>query len=654
MGIEQLGPYRLLRRLGRGGMGMVFEAESLETGELAAVKMLDHGLAQEEGFRERFRTEIETLRKLNHPGIVRLLGFGEQDEQFFYVMELVPGASLEQHLQAGRKFAWREVARWAIAICQALRHAHDRGIIHRDLKPANLLVDAEGHVKLADFGIARLFGHARITAIGSVLGTAEYMSPEQADGLPVDHRSDLYSLGAVLYALLCGRPPFRGRSLPEVLQMQRTAQPEPIGKLVSGVPEEFQAIIAQLLDKNPERRCPNAVVLMRRIEGVLERLVASSATVESPLEARPNEVLPPVLAPLPVTKTLRPQPAPKESSSHDLNESKEVAADADVLHDEMPVTHPTSAFHGMAEALQSLSPDPEVRPPASKEEDPVVELTTSSIEAASPGPSSAVFTQTGTRFVRVTDLGSDSSLPVEHSHRWLISLQTWLLAATLAGMAATLWYLLQPPTADQLYEAITARTADASIDSLLRAESDIERFLTLFPTDSRCSQLRASVQEIQLYRLERKFGRRAAGVLRGESLLPVEQAYLEAIHLSQTDPEQAMVKLRSLLALYDHRSDELGPTGQCVALARRRLERLREQVAGYATQYLDALQDRLDLADSLAQQNPGRAREIREAIVDLYAAKPWAAKAVARAREALRPSASPSPERKGVSPPAAK
>ena len=316
MDIKQLGPYRLLRRLGRGGMGMVFEGQNLETDQTAAIKMLDHGLAQEEGFRERFRTEIETLRKLNHPGIVRLLGFGEQEDHFFYVMEFVPGANLEQQLQAGRRFTWREVARWAIEICLALRHAHDRGIVHRDLKPANLLLDHQGHIKLADFGIARLFGHARITTIGSVLGTAEYMSPEQADGLPVDHRSDLYSLGTVLYALLCGRPPFQGRSLPEVIQKQRFSQPEPLRTFAPNVPEDFQAIIAQLLDKNPERRLPNASVLMRRIEGLLEKLATDSSTIECSLEVQPEAAAQLPVAGQPVTRTSPHAVTPEADEAH--------------------------------------------------------------------------------------------------------------------------------------------------------------------------------------------------------------------------------------------------------------------------------------------------------------------------------------------------
>ena len=175
MKIDRLGPYRIVGELGRGGMGVVFEAVNVETDEPAAVKLLSATLADDEAFRERFEAEIEALRKLKHPRIVRLFGFGQQDGDLFYGMELVHGDSLEEELRRGRRFSWREVTRIAIEICQALRHAHDRGIIHRDLKPGNLLLDPDDHVKLSDIGIARLFGHTGMTGAGSVLGTAEYM-----------------------------------------------------------------------------------------------------------------------------------------------------------------------------------------------------------------------------------------------------------------------------------------------------------------------------------------------------------------------------------------------------------------------------------------------------------------------------------------------
>ncbi len=141
---DHLGPYRIVRPLGRGGMGAVYEGVNGETGESAAVKILAGSLAGEEGFRQRFEAEIEALRMLRHPNIVRLFGFGEQEGFLYYAMELVDGPSLEQELRNGRRFTWLETARIGIETCRALRHAHDRGIIHRDIKPANLLLTGCG------------------------------------------------------------------------------------------------------------------------------------------------------------------------------------------------------------------------------------------------------------------------------------------------------------------------------------------------------------------------------------------------------------------------------------------------------------------------------------------------------------------------------
>src|SRR5882757_1279958 len=160
MHFEQLGPYRIGRQLGRGGMGTVFAGVESASGEAAAIKVLSAALAHVEGFRERFESEIESLRKLRHPNIVRLLGFGEQDGLLFYAMELVEGKSLEEELRSGRRFDWDEVTDIGIQVCRALKHAHDRGVIHRDIKPANLMYTAEGEVKLSDFGIAKLFGNS--------------------------------------------------------------------------------------------------------------------------------------------------------------------------------------------------------------------------------------------------------------------------------------------------------------------------------------------------------------------------------------------------------------------------------------------------------------------------------------------------------------
>ena len=273
---RQLGPYRLQRVVGRGGMGTVYEARDEATEQLAAIKILSPALAADESFRDRFAAEIESLKQLKHANIVELYGFGQDEEQLFYVMELVDGKSLQEELRCGRRFTWREVARIAVDICAALKHAHDHGIIHRDLKPANLLLTSDDQIKLFDFGIAKLFGATGVTT-DSVLGTADYMSPEQGEGKPVGPRSDLYSLGSVMYALLAGRPPFSGKSIAEVVHKVRFETPIPVGRMAADVPVEMEHLIDQLLEKDPTRRVPTALASLSSTEGHGTRALGSTA-----------------------------------------------------------------------------------------------------------------------------------------------------------------------------------------------------------------------------------------------------------------------------------------------------------------------------------------------------------------------------------------
>ena len=183
---QQLGPYVLSKRLGRGGMGAVYEAEHQETGELVAVKVLASHLADDLGLKERFEAEIQTLKPLRCPGIVQLIAYGEDEGQPYFAMELVHGQSLERLIRGGRTFSAAEVIAFSIEIARSLKVAHDHGIIHRDLKPANLLIPDDTNqtdvsVKLADFGIAKL-SVQRAKRLGSIVGTAEFMAPEQAAG----------------------------------------------------------------------------------------------------------------------------------------------------------------------------------------------------------------------------------------------------------------------------------------------------------------------------------------------------------------------------------------------------------------------------------------------------------------------------------------
>ena len=273
--LEQLGPYLIDEQIGRGGMGFVYSARHEETDEQVAVKTLLNAFADDDTFRDRFHQEIETLQQLQHVGIVRIIGYGQEDGVLFYAMELVKGRTLFQILKETGTISWREVIRITIDVCHALKHAHDRGVIHRDLKPSNLFLTEDDEVKLVDFGIARLFGATQLTADHAVVGTADYMAPEQAEGARPTLKSDLYSLGSVMYALLTGRPPFASPSVGQIIHKLKYDQPQPITELVSDVPLELDYIVRQLLSKNPDNRIPTPLAVAHRLQAMQHALEAN-------------------------------------------------------------------------------------------------------------------------------------------------------------------------------------------------------------------------------------------------------------------------------------------------------------------------------------------------------------------------------------------
>lgn len=604
MELERLGPYQIVGKLGRGGMGTVFEGVHRETGEPAAIKLLSASLAHEEGFRNRFEAEIETLRKLNHPNIVRLFGFGEQGDLLFYAMELVDGNSLEEELRRGRHFDWREVARIGIETCRALRHAHDRGIIHRDIKPGNLLLANDSRVKLSDFGIARLFGYTRLTSAGSVLGTAEYMAPEQAEGRPVDARADLYSLGALLYALLARRPVFRGKSLPEMLHMQRFQQPESVRRFAPDTPDELDQILAQLLEKDPNRRIANADILARRLESMMHALSLGDETIAADpgwfLQDQPSEASAPAVPPLPedgVPATLELDPST-----------------------DLPMTT-------MASRLQTP-------PPADK-------------NAATPAPPAAAAPSIPLP-ERFTPVSEDELDRIEDEDRpATFSWQTGILAVALLLIGLFAWWTLQPPSADSLYERIMARTANGALGAILEAEDDIREFLSRYPDDPRTAQVRQFEKEINLrqYQIERQFEPPLKRTSRDKDLKPIERAYWEALNYLHLDPELGIAKLQALVALYEGSVTEADPQYRCLVLAKRRLARLQEETKKQVAEQLAEIENRLSAADALRPRDPQRAATIYRAILELYGNKPWAAEAVRRAQQALSLPATPADPR---------
>lgn len=286
---ERVGPYLIDRKIGAGGMGNVYHGTHETSAQEAAIKVLPAAMAREEGFVQRFSREIDALRQLSNKHIVQLFQDGmTADGTPYYAMEYVDGITLTTAITDRRRLPWKEVIELTHQIAAALKAAHDAGIIHRDLKPSNLMLTSDGVIKLTDFGVASLFASSRLTRTGGVVGTAEYMSPEQARGQRASRRSDLYSLGAVMYAMLTGRPPFTGPTANDILQKHQFSQFDRPSRFAPDIPRLLEELVCQLLEKDPAKRLPDALVVMKRLEQIRTRLEYVEQNLESETIERPG------------------------------------------------------------------------------------------------------------------------------------------------------------------------------------------------------------------------------------------------------------------------------------------------------------------------------------------------------------------------------
>ena len=641
---SQIGPYKIVSRLGRGGMGAVYEATD-PGGAPVAVKVLAAHLADDPGLRRRFTGEIETLKSLRHPGIVQLLAFGEDDGQPYFAMQLVRGQSLEHILRGGRRFTWQETVAVALTVARALKVAHDHGVVHRDLKPANLLVaeppegDIGDRIKLADFGIAKLFGGAAHTAHGNIVGTAEYMAPEQAAGKPVDHRVDVYALGLVMFAMLTGRPPFLGKQVAEVIEKQRSEPPPRVSKTVKDIPPALDELIDRMLAKDPATRPANALALGR----LLSAIDVLHADTPAPTEA----------AGAATTPALR-----GVATAHDRSSLATQATGAHVPAAEEPgIDHyaPTAAGTPTPPTVDLTGDGGAVTPG----ENPTLAFTgksphettkhvqpkSASVDASSGAAASTVVDRTTrNRFTTVEELDKAAQAQAERDRAVQRRWQIVTAVVTLATLVAGGYFLFKPPSADDLYGTIqTIATQARGNDGDLRdARRPIALFLDRFGDDPRAAEVRALARSIDLDALEKRARRRPLG---SRSLPPIERDYRAAMDREQQSPWACREALQALLTLHPQAaSDE---ESLWLELVQRQIDRLAPLAAREQAEDAKRIAAIMAEADVLASQaavatDPGqrdaltaKRRTLLEGVVELYSARPHAAAAVEAAKRQL-------------------
>jgi serine/threonine-protein kinase len=274
------GRYRIVRKLGTGGMANVYLAEDQELGRRVAIKILDDRHASDEQFVERFRREAKNAAGLSHPNIVSIYDRGEAQGSYYIVMEYLEGRSVKELILSRGPAPINVAIDYARQILAALRFSHRNSIVHRDIKPHNVLVDGDGRLKVTDFGIARA-GASEMTEAGSIIGTAQYLSPEQAKGTAVDHRSDIYSVGVVLYELVTGKVPFTGDTAVEIAMRHLSSVPEPPSAVRADVPPDLDLVILRALAKDPDDRFQSAAEMDAELERVSRGLPVSAETEEA-------------------------------------------------------------------------------------------------------------------------------------------------------------------------------------------------------------------------------------------------------------------------------------------------------------------------------------------------------------------------------------
>ena len=588
-------------------MGSVYHGVHSKTKDSVAIKVIASNMAQHQRFRRRFDSEIQTLIKLKHPNIVQLIGFGEEKGLLFYSMEYVDGENLQQQLRREKKIAWERVVDIAIEVCAALKHAHDFGVIHRDLKPANLMINSQGKVKLTDFGIAKLFGAMESTVEGAVLGTADFMPPEQAEGKPVSVRSDLYSLGSMCYAAIAGRAPFIGKNIPEILFNVRYGTLKPLASLEPTVPKELCELVDELLRREPSMRPPTGLVVGNRLQALRVGL-AMRARERSSNKTEVGNL--------------------KEMTSIDMND------DSSLMHEVKSISPNESTVAGATHPSQSSSQErtndsgPSIAGP---EDNTQLAPSHSAFELVEQPSGIEHMGKTNFTEVREDDRRRSTTHFTEHEpmSAWMHWLSIGGLITTLIACGFGIFWLSRAPSANRLYQEISVAMDATEDEQLLAIEPTADRFKALYPNDPRLQDVEALLREIESVRSIRQMQRKAN---RGgtDQLDAVEQAFLECINAQSIDTVIAQRKLKALATVFSANEKLTARQRQLVDLAKRMSEKIENAVKPTRHPAIESLAEQMIWAD--ANLGPTTRAAWLKGLIELFEDKVWARELVASAK----------------------
>jgi len=554
--LEKIGPYHFVGVLGRGGMGTVFKGEHEETGEFHAIKVLAPNYSQEPHFRARFESEIQALIKLDHPNIVRLISFGQEDGNMFFAMEMVDGKSLFEIQRSGHKFTPHQCLSIAKDVCKGLKHAHDRGIIHRDLKPGNLMMTKDRVVKITDFGIAKSYGSSQNTG-NNILGTMDYMSPEQAKGEQVTAKSDIYSLGTVLFTLLSGKPPFTANSIEESFRNLTRIPPPYVSSVVSDVPHEVDRLIRRMMEKKPDKRLATAQATLHQIneaERLLKNYSEAKTAQNAPMQPSGNETSLHHPKTGGTSKSRSGEQAGGRANHKSAGRSVNMPKTSAEGHTQKtPIADNKTHFVDPHETSFEL-PGSDVAD--SKSEDFDLHQLEDSIEPVELDYFNTVTDQEREVVVRDDEL---------HQSKGALPLLLGLLGVIVLAAVGS-WYSLRNPTADELYSQI-----EPFREQPHRVIQQTDQFLSLYPDDVRSEEVESINQvgkSVDFYHdLVNKLSVRAR--IPGESrMTEIEDQFHDIVRLADDDMKAADAKMAAFIIVHDGNEDLEQRDKDCVVAAK--------------------------------------------------------------------------------------